>query len=111
MGWEERRRHRRYAYDGSVVYRRLGPTAPGRIHNLSEGGLMVELPELFPTGTRLDIDISLGDRSIHGEGEVVWSQDPPDSPATSYLHGLKFTRLDLQDRLTLAVFIAKVYGG
>jgi len=30
---------------------------------------------------------------------------------TSYPHGVKFIRLELQDRLSLAVFIAKVYGG
>jgi hypothetical protein len=108
---DERRRHRRYAYDGAVVYRRLGPNTPGRIRNLSEGGLLVDLPELFPPGTQLSLDLSLGDRSIHAEVEVAWSTDPPGGAATSYAHGVKFTRLELQDRLSLAVFIARVYGG
>ncbi|MFQ5847127.1 MAG: PilZ domain-containing protein [Candidatus Methylomirabilales bacterium] len=111
MEKDERRRHRRYSYDGSVTYRRLGPEAPGRIRNLSEGGLMVELPELLPPGTPLDLMVSLGDRAIHAEAEVVWSQDRPGNAGTSYVHGFKFVRLELQDRLTLAVFIAKVYGG
>jgi hypothetical protein len=69
---------------------------------------MVELPELLPPGTALDIDITLGERSIHAEVEVVWSRNSSD---TLYPHGCKFTRLELQDRLTLAVFIAKTYGG
>lgn len=108
---DERRRHRRYAYDGSVVYQRLGPATPGRIRNLSEGGLLVELPELFAPGTHLDLDLSLGDRSIHARVEVAWSTDPGDPEVTSFPHGVRFTRLELQDRLSLAVFIAKVYGG
>ena len=108
---DERRRHRRYAYDGPVEYRRLGPATPGRIRNLSEGGLQVELPERFSSGTQLSLDLSLGDRSIHAEVEVAWSTDPPGGAATSYSHGVKFLRLELQDRLSLAIFIAKAYGG
>lgn len=105
---EGTRRHRRYDHEGAVTYRRLGPGAPGEVRNISEGGVMVELPELLPAGAALDLDISLGERSIHAEVEVVWSKD---SAQDSYAHGCKFTRLELQDRLTLAVFLARVYGG
>lgn len=108
---EGSRRHRRYSYDGTVAYRRLGPSTPGRVRNLSEGGLMVELPELLPSGTAIDLNISLGERSIHAEAEVVWSMESSDEGVTLYAHGCKFTRLELQDRLNLAVFIAKVFGG
>lgn len=104
---EGTRRHRRYIHDGSVTYRHLGPSTPGKVRNISEGGLMVELPEIFPPGTAIDLDIALGERSIRPEVEVVWSEDSSNS---SYPHGCKFTRLELQDRLTLAVFLAKVYG-
>jgi hypothetical protein len=110
-GGEERRRHRRYDYAGTIKYRRLGPNTGGRIRNLSEGGLLAELPELMGPGSLLDVDVGLGDRSIHAEAEVVWSQAAAETSGGSYLHGIKFTRLELQDRLTLAVFIAKVYGG
>lgn len=103
---EGSRRHHRYTHDGTVTYRRLGPSAPGQARNISEGGVMVELPELLAPGTALDLDISLGERSIHAEVEVVWSQD---ASQASYAHGCKFTRLELQDRLTLAVFLAKGY--
>ena len=108
---QERRAHRRHTFDGSVTYRQLGPDTTGRIRNLSEGGLMVELPERFVPGTALDLVLTLGDHPIRAEVEVVWAQDPADNSNTSCVHGLKFTRLELQDRLTLAVFIAKVYGG
>ncbi len=108
---EERRRHRRYTYDGSVTYRRLGPDTTGRIRNLSEGGLLVELPELCSPGTALDLVISAGDRTVRAEVEVAWSQELPVTPAGAYRHGVKFTRFELQDRLTWAVFIAKAFGG
>jgi hypothetical protein len=108
---QERRRHRRYTFDGSVTYRRLGPDTTGRIRNLSEGGLLVELPELLSPGTQLDLIISVDDRSVRAEAEVVWAQELPPTPAGSYRHGVKFTRFELQDRLTWAVFIAKAFGG
>jgi hypothetical protein len=107
---QERRRHRRYTFDGSVTYRRLGPDTTGRIRNLSEGGLLVELPELLSPGTQLDLVISVDDRSVHAEAEVAWAQELPTTPAGSYRHGVKFTRFELQDRLTWAVFIAKAFG-
>lgn len=108
---EDTRRHHRYAYDGSLVYRRLGPDSTGRIRNLSEGGLMVELPEGLVPGTALDLVLTLGDHPIRAEAEVVWAQELPTTPAGSYRHGVKFTRFELQDRLTWAVFIAKAFGG
>lgn len=101
------RRHYRYTYDGPVSYQRLGPSTPGRVRNISEGGLMVELPEPLPPGTALDLDIALGEASMHAEVEVVWSQD---SSNGSYPHGCKFTQLTLKGRMTLALFIGKIYG-
>jgi hypothetical protein len=68
---------------------------------------MVELPEVFPPGSAIDLDIALDERSIRAEVEVIWSEE---SSTTPHPHGCKFTRLELQDRLTLAVFLAKVYG-
>ncbi len=114
---QEQRRHPRYVYDAPVSYRQLGPDNTGRTRNLSGGGLMVELPELFSPKTQLALLLSLGEVSIRAEAEVVWSRESPPEQAsphdatTSYPHGLKFTRLDLQDRLNLELFIAKAFGG
>lgn len=91
---EDRRQHDRKAYEGLMTYRRLGPAKRGRVRNLGEGGLMVDLPELFQPGTPLTLDISLGGHWMHAETEVVWSHDRPDNE--SYSHGLRVTRLDLQ---------------
>ena len=80
------------------------------MHDLNERGLMVTLAEQFPVGTLLDLLIFLGERSIRAEAEVVWSQNAPPEQATSYLHRLRFTSLDLQDRLSLELFIAVAFS-
>lgn len=103
------RRHPRHPYTGPVAYRELGPTRMGRIRNLSQGGVMVELAELHPPGTAFDLVIHLDQRSIHPQAEVIWSQNPSDGAKRGYLHGLRFTRLDLQDRLTLELFVALAF--
>ncbi len=114
---QARRKHPRYPYDAPVSYRRLGPDNTGRIRNLSEGGLMVELPELFPPKTQLALLLPVGETSIRAEAQVVWSggsppeQASPHDATTSNPHGLKLTRLELQDRLNLELFIAKAFGG
>lgn len=112
---QERRRHPRYLYAAPVTCRQLGPARAGQIRNLSEGdlrnlsegGLRVDLPERFPPGTALDLRLPLGERTIHAEVEVVWSQDltGPEPPACP--HGVKFTRLAIQDHLSLKLFLAK----
>lgn len=107
----ERRRHSRWRIDGHdapMIYRRLGPNKVGRIPNLSVGGLMAEFPERFPPGTALNLLIPLGEKSIRAKAEVRWSKETPDTGGDAYRHGLKFTRLELHDRLTLRLFIAEI---
>lgn len=60
---------------------------------------------------RLDPLIFLGERSIRAEAEVVWCQDASPEQANSCLHRLKFTSLDLQDRLSLELFMAVAFSG
>ena len=107
----ERRKYPRHTSVGPVIYRQLGPARAGSMHDLNERGLMVALAERFPVGTLLDLLLSLGERSIRAEAEVVWSQDASPEQATSCLHRLKFTCLDLQDRLSLELFIAAAFSG
>ncbi len=105
------RKHPRYPYAGPITYRELGPTRTGQVRNVSQGGLMVVLPERFPPGTAFDLLVPLDQRSIYPQAEVVWSKDLSDGTATGYLHGLRFTRIDLQDRLTLELFLAVALDG
>jgi len=72
---------------------------------------LVEFPELLPPGTLLDLVISVEERHVRVEGEVAWSQELPTTADGSCRHGIRFTRFELQDRLTWAVFIAKAFGG
>ncbi|MFQ5658400.1 MAG: PilZ domain-containing protein [Candidatus Methylomirabilales bacterium] len=107
-GARVQRKHPRYAYDAPVIYRRLGPANTGRIRTLSEGGLMAEFPELLPRGTHLDLLISLREGFVRADATVAWSQESPPESATSHPHGLEFTWLELQHRLSLKAFIAEV---
>jgi hypothetical protein len=107
----EKRERPRHTCTGPVIYRQLGPARAGSMHDLNEKGLMVVLAERFPVGTVLDLFLSLGERSIRAEAEVVWSQDASSEPTASVLHRLKFTSLDLQDRLSLELFMAVAFSG
>ncbi|MFQ5840644.1 MAG: PilZ domain-containing protein [Candidatus Methylomirabilales bacterium] len=112
QGAGERRRHLRFVYDAPVVIcRPLGPASTGRLHNVSEGGLMVELPERFPLGTALDLQVMLGDRTVLAEAQVIWSQPVPEGSDSPHRHGLEFTRLAPQDELSLKLFLAQTFGG
>lgn len=103
------RKHPRYPYAAPITYRELGPAKTGQLRNVSQGGLMVELPERYPPGTAFDLLIPLDQRSIHPQAEVVWSHRSADETANTYLHGLRFTRVDIQDRLTLELFMAMAF--
>ena len=87
----EKREHPRHTCTGQIIYRQLGPARAGSM--------------------QLDLLIFLGERSIRAEAEVVWSQDASPEQVTSCLHRLKFTSLDLQDRLSLELFIAVAFSG
>jgi hypothetical protein len=107
----EKREQFRHTCTGPIIYRQLGPARAGNMLDLNERGVMVTLAERFPVGTLLDLLIALGERSIRAEGEVIWSQDASPEQASSYLHRLKFTSLDLQDRLSLELFMAVAFRG
>lgn len=72
---------------------------------------MVELPEAYRPGTAFDLFISLDQRSICPQAEVVWSKPSCHGTSPVHLHGLRFTRLNLQDRLSLELFLAVALDG
>jgi hypothetical protein len=90
-----------------MICRPLGPARAGWIHNISEGGVMVELSEPFPPGTDLDVLISLVGKSIRAGAKVVWSHNSDDHPHPSFQHGLAFIGIDQQDKIELERFIAE----
>ena len=105
----EQRKHPRYGYDApAMICRPLGAARAGWIHNVSEGGVMVELSEPFPPGTSLDVVISLAGKTIRAEAKVIWSQNSDDQPHPSYRHGLEFISIDHQDKVHLQHFLVEV---
>jgi hypothetical protein len=109
---QRKRRHPRLVYDGPVVISRsLGPAAVGRIRNLSEGGLMVEFANQYPSGTLLELVISLAGKSIRAEAKVVWSSASPGQPDSACQHGLEFTYLEPGAKVELKSFIGEVPWG
>ncbi len=106
---QQQRRHPRFSYDApAMICRPLGPARAGWIHNVSEGGVMVELSEPFPPETSLDVFISLAGSSIRAEAKVVWSQNSDNQPHSPYRHGLVFTSIEQQDKLQLEHFITEI---
>lgn len=74
---------------------------PGEIKNLSEGGLMIALPEALSPPTRLTVAAAPWSSlpPVDAEMEVVWSRDNPEGHGV--LHGLRFCVDDISKELFL----------
>jgi hypothetical protein len=64
----------------------------GWTHNLSEGGVAVELNERLPPATRLRVWLFTDRGSLPVEGQVVWEVPAPQTSG-GVLHGVAFTTL------------------
>lgn len=76
-------------------------SSPGEIKNLSEGGLMIGLPQAFPPSTRLTVAAAPWSSlpPVEAEMEVVWSRANPEGHGV--LHGLRFCVDDISKELFL----------
>ena len=86
----ERRRFSRVQCDGYVKAERIPQPSPNRIWNLlsqdvSESGLRLSSPELFPVKSRLLLDFVFKSpsASIRAVGEVAWVVQEPNQPRWS----------------------------
>lgn len=100
---QAQRRHPRDPCDGPLLCRRLGPAPTRRIPPL--------LSERLPLRISLDLLIMLGERSLRGEAEAVFSQESLAPGRIAYRPGGKLARLGLQDQWTFALFFAQVSRG
>lgn len=68
--------------------------------NISEGGILIESPVRFKTGSSLDIWIRLYDEGgwTAFEGKIIWLHYCPDKPKF-YLLGVQFIRLKLHEKV------------
>jgi len=78
--------------------------------NVSSRGVFVRSLECQPVGTPLGLELSLagGERTIQGQGEVVWTTPPsaPGEPARAPGMGIRFTRLAEADRAAIDAWVA-----
>lgn len=68
---------------------------PGQAHNISDGGLMVTLPQAFDPRTRVVVATPTGLTLplMESETEVMWTRAP--ASGGGVLHGLRFTKDDI----------------
>jgi hypothetical protein len=80
----------------------------GLIRNLSEGGLMLELPQARVKGATLEVSLRTDDARVLAVAEVVWV-GPPEAAkgGQSYRHGVHFARMAREQRSAIRRFIAK----
>lgn len=84
---DERRQHER-------VYRkvpvRFGPALElsAFAHDISEGGLHVVTNDVAPVGSRLALEVELGDYSCRHECEVMWAIRVPEHLTGSLVYGM-----------------------
>jgi len=107
----ERRKHPRFSVDLPIEYYPTDPanTHSGRLINLSEGGLLVYLPEPMEIGQRLRMKLffSAGSdlNAIEMATEVVWQDIHLGKEWGDYRFGLKFVDISLDDLNKLKDFL------
>ena len=108
----ERRQYPRYSIDLPMKYTRADASTGhiGRTGNISEGGLLVSLPEKVEVGERLEVQLffaSLSEtmQSINLLAEVVWTDFEPGEMTTSHRSGLRLIDVDPADMTKLREFL------
>ena len=54
-----------------------GPTYLGYSRNLSRTGMMIGSLKVFAPGTVLDLQLTLGDRTVTLRAQVIWAREGP----------------------------------
>lgn len=110
---KERRKHVRFKKTIDVYYTvRKKPFLKNnaRTADISEGGIKIVLDEKLAKGTILELKISIpnSNRTQDVEGEIVWSEEAPDKPASGkriFYSGVKFRALKPSPDNTLLTYI------
>jgi len=74
---------------------------PGRAQNISDGGLMITLPQALDPRTRVLVATPTGLTLplMEAETEVMWTRTP--TVGEGFLHGLRFTKDDIDKEFFL----------
>ncbi len=106
----EKRKHPRFSLDLPVEYWQINGSKahPARMGNISEGGILLYLPEEIEIGQklrlRLFLDSGLDFISIEAVVEVVW-RDLHAGEKGDYRTGVKFVDISQQDMRNLQNFL------
>lgn len=87
---------------------RSGQSLEGTTGDISRGGLLLLLPEILPSGTRLAVTLHVAEGPITVGGTVVWAEPPAARTlGPPFRHGLQFTGLGWSTWLSLGLFLAE----
>ncbi len=85
-------RSERVRFKRTIKYGEGEPTEFGYAYELSEHGIAIFTDNLIDSGTKLVIEILLGNEFVNIEGEVRWSVQ--DTTSSAYRTGVKITKND-----------------
>ena len=111
----EKRKHPRFDVDLPVEYSRTDLAVyHGRVFNVSEGGLLVYLPEKMEVGQHLRMKIffssDFGLNTIEIVTEVVWLDIHLEKDWGDYRTGVRFVDISLEDLNSLKNFFRSLSG-
>ena len=106
----EKRKYSRFSIDLPIEYSQIDTPAghSGRAANISEGGLLIYLPEKVEVGRHLKLKLFLtslsGFRSIEVLAEVVW-MDQRGEGSGDYRCGVRFINISPENLTRLKEFV------
>ncbi len=110
----EKRRHPRYSVEFPLDYARVEEkeTYGGMVANVSEGGLLVYLPQRMEIGTVLKIEIlyvqGLEFSTIKAIAKIVWSDLAAKESWGEYRYGLQFLQIEENDYTRLINLLKEI---
>jgi len=100
-----RRRHARFSLNLQASVRTPeGGVSQGRVKNLSDGGLLLLTPEIFPPSTPLRVELRTRQGGRTFEGEVRWNNAQRRANVPPIAHGIQFAGPSVQG-LAVAVLL------
>jgi hypothetical protein len=88
MSKTDRRRHERFRAALQVRYGTVSCDHVGPAENISLSGLCIRTNQVFPTGTRIRMQIDFPDRTVHHTGEVMWAIKVPEHDMGTMMCGM-----------------------
>ncbi|HWU37624.1 MAG TPA: PilZ domain-containing protein, partial [Candidatus Acidoferrum sp.] len=86
-----RRQHARFSFDLQASVRTPEVrVSEGRVKNLSDGGLLLLIPEIFPPSTPLWVELRTRQGGRTFEGEVRWNNAQRRANVPPIAHGIQF---------------------